>query len=122
MSSSTHANNKTRRILVHSIQGIDNTTIYTEKMYSTNFAVDNKTFYLRLHYNGDNGYLFLNGKQIIDFKAKDSEIVPYPLCLGSISEDFELGYMEKTGLTGYMILVLIIGLLQMIKYWTFISI
>ena len=41
MSSSTHANNKTRNILVLGkgfIQGIDSTTIYAEKMYSTNFS------------------------------------------------------------------------------------
>ena len=41
MSTSVHANNKTRRILVLGkdfIQGIDNTTIYAEKMYSTNFT------------------------------------------------------------------------------------
>ena len=44
LSSSAHANNKTRSILVfciNFIQGIDNTTIYAEKMYSTNFTVDN---------------------------------------------------------------------------------
>ena len=50
-------------------------------MYSTNFTVDNKTFCLSLHYNGDNSYLFVNGKEIINFKAKDSEIFPYPLRL-----------------------------------------
>ena len=43
-------------------------------MHSTNFTVDNKTFCLSLHYNGDNSYLFVNGKEIINFKAKDSEI------------------------------------------------
>ena len=41
-------------------------------MYSTNFTVDNKRFCLSLHYNS---YLFVNGKEIIKFKAKDSEIV-----------------------------------------------
>ena len=55
-----------------------------------------------MHYNGDNSYLFVNGKVIINFKAKDSHIVPYQLCLGNISKDFNLGYMEKTGLTGYV--------------------
>ena len=69
-------------------------------MYSTNFTVDNKTFCLSLHYDGGNSYLFVNGTEIINFKAKDSGIVSYPLCLGNISEDFDLSYMEKTGLTG----------------------
>ena len=49
MSSSVHANNKTRSILVLGkdfIQGIDSTTIYAEKMCSTNFTVANKKFCL----------------------------------------------------------------------------
>ena len=71
-------------------------------MYSTNFAVDNKTFCLSLHYNGDNSYLFVNGKEIIKFRAKDSEIVPYSLCLGNISKDFDDLFREKTGLTGLL--------------------
>ena len=71
-------------------------------MYLTNFTVANKKFCLRLHYNGDNSYLFVNGKEIINFKAKDSEILPYPLCLGNISKDFDLGCMKKTRLTGYV--------------------
>ena len=32
------------------------------------------------------------------FKAKDSEITPYPLCLGNISEDWSVDNMKKTGL------------------------
>ena len=66
-------------------QGINCITIYAEKMYSTNFTVNNKKFCLSLHYNGDNSYLFVNGKEIHKFKAKDPEIVLYPLCLGGIS-------------------------------------
>ena len=87
LNSSAYANNKTRSILVLGkgfIEGIDGTTIYAEKMYSTTFTVDSKGFSLNLHYNGDNSYLFVNGKEIIKFKAKDSEIVPHPLCLGNI--------------------------------------
>ena len=44
MSSSVHANNETRRILVLAkdfIQGIDNTTIYAEKLYSITFTKTN---------------------------------------------------------------------------------
>ena len=81
MSNSTNVNNKTRSTLVLGkdfIRVIDNTTIYAEKMYSTNFTLANKKFCLSLHYNGDNNYLFENGKEIISFKAKDSETVPYP--------------------------------------------
>ena len=73
-----------------------------KKMYSTNFAVDNKKFCLSLHYNSDKSYLFVNEKEIFKFKAKDSEIVPYRLCLGNISTDFGIGHMLNTGLAGYI--------------------
>ena len=105
LSSSTHANNKTRSILVLGkdfIKGIDNATIYAEKTFSTNFTVANKKFCLSLHYNGDSSYLFVNDKEIISFKAKDSEIVPDLLCLGNISKDFDPSNAVKTGLTGYV--------------------
>ena len=55
LSSSTHANKKIRSILVLGkdlIQGIDGTTIYAVKLYSTNFTASNKKFCLSLHYNG----------------------------------------------------------------------
>ena len=52
-----------------------------------------------MHYNGANSYLFVNGKEIIKFKAKDSEIVATPLCLGNISKDFSAD-IRKTGLYG----------------------
>ena len=70
-------------------------------MYSINFTVTKKQFCLSLHYNGANSYLFDNGKEIIKFKAKDSEIVAIPLCLGNISKDQSTD-MKKTGLNGYV--------------------
>ena len=105
MSSSVHANNKVNNLLVLGkalVQGINGTTIYAEKMYSTNLSVNNKKFRLSLHYNGDNSYFFVNGKEIHKFKAKDSEIVPYPLRLGGISKDPEVGYMRTSRLIGYV--------------------
>ena len=50
-------------------------------MYSPNFTVDNKIFCLSLHYNGDNSYLFVNGKEITKIKAKNSELIKYPMRL-----------------------------------------
>ena len=38
-------------------------------MYSPNFTVDNKTFFLSLYYSGDNIYLFDNGEEVTKFKA-----------------------------------------------------
>ena len=52
-----------------------------------------------MHYNGANSYLFVNGTEIIKFKAKDSEIKVYPLCLGN--KDFSVDNMKKTGLKSY---------------------
>ena len=55
-----------------------------------------------MHYNGANSYLFVNGTEIITFKAKDSEINPYELCLGNISKDWSVNNMQKTSLKGYV--------------------
>ena len=71
-------------------------------MYSPNFTVTNKTFVLSLHYNGDNSYLFVNGKEVNKFKTKECEIKPYQLCLGNISKDFSSTNAQKTGLHGYV--------------------
>ena len=49
-----------------------------------------------MHYNGANSYLFVNGTEIIKFKAKDSEIIATPSCLGNISKDISVGNMRKT--------------------------
>ena len=80
------------------VQGIDGATIYAEKMYSINFSATRSRFCLRLHYNGDNCYLFVNSTEIVKFEAKDSEIVANPLCLGNILKDFSESNMKKTGL------------------------
>ena len=120
LSSSVHANNRTKNILVLGkdfIQGLNNTTIYPEKFYSINFTKTNTKFCLYLDYNGANSYLFVSGTEGHKFKAKDSEIVINPLCLGNISKDFSVDNTKKTGLNGYvMILVLIMMLLQLMIY------
>ena len=53
------------------VQGINDTTLYTEKIYSQNFTAVNIKFVLSLHYNGDDSYLFVTGKRELKFKAKD---------------------------------------------------
>ena len=104
MSCSIHIDNKKKDILVLGrgpTQGLE-ITLTAEKMYSINFAEKNKKFCLSLHYNGANSYLFVNGTEIYKFKAKDSEIVARPLCLGNISKDWSTDDMEKTGFKGYV--------------------
>ena len=44
----------------------------------------------------------MNGTEIFKFKAKYSEIVASPLCLGNISKDWSTDNMKKTGFTGYV--------------------
>ena len=105
MSSSVHANNETKNILVLGkdiVKGLDNTEIYAERIYPINFTKNNKKFCLSLHYNIANNYLFVKGTEIYKFKVKDSEIVTTSLCLGNISKDFSVDNMKKTGLNGYV--------------------
>ena len=64
-------------------------------MYLINFTGNGKKFSLTLHCNGANSYLFVNGKEIDKFKAKDSEIVATPLCLWKISKDWLVDNMKK---------------------------
>ena len=64
-------------------------------MYSINFTKENTKFCLSLHYNAANSYLFVNGKEIHKFTAKDSENTPYELCLRNISKDWLIDYMKK---------------------------
>ena len=71
-------------------------------MYSINFTVTKKKLCLSLHYNGVNSHLFVNGKKMYKFKAKHSEIVASPLCLGNISKDWSVDNMKRTGFTGYV--------------------
>ena len=109
MSSSIHANNRTESIIILGegfTQGLDDTTLYAEKTFSINFTKTNTKFCLSLHYNVANSYLFVNGIEVVKFKAKDSEIVPYPLCIGNVSQDFSVNgildvhkyLMEKNGI------------------------
>ena len=44
----------------------------------------------------------VNATKIHHFKAKDSEIKKYPLCLGNISKNSSVDNMKKTGLNGYV--------------------
>ena len=83
-------------------------------MYSNNFTVTKNKYCLSLHYNGGNSYFFVNGTEIFKFKAKDSEVVAIPICLGNISEDWSTDNIKKQGLMNMsMILVLIMMVLML---------
>ena len=125
MSSFTKIDNRTKDILIldkSSTQGLEH-TLSEEKMYSINYTESNKTICLGLHYNWANSYLFVNGREIYKFKAKDSGIVATPLCLGNISKGWTVDNMKKTWLNGYIYdfsadydAIAIDGILDIYKY------
>ena len=103
MSFSKHANNKANNIYVMGkdyIQKINDTTIYAENMYYRNFTDSGKKFVLSLHYNGNNSYLFVNGRQELKFKAKTDQLVKEKLYIGNLSDKWTTSESEKTGLYG----------------------
>ena len=105
MSSSVHVDNKGKDILILGkgpTQELGENSLTAEKIYSVNFTDNGDKYCLSLHCNGANSYLFVNGKEIIKFKAKDSEIVATPLCLGNISKDRLVDNMKDIWLNGYV--------------------
>ena len=75
--------------------GINGTFGVPKKRFSISFSKTNTIFCLILHYNHDNSYLFVNGKEIYNFKA-DNKNVNFltQFYLGSISNRF--GAVELT--------------------------
>ena len=105
MSSSVHVDDKEKQILIlekGATQRLGEHSLTAEKMYSVNFTDNGDKYCLSLHYNEANSYLFVNGKEIIKFKAKDSEIAVTLLCLGNISKDWSVDNMKDSGLNGYV--------------------
>ena len=98
MNSSTKIDNKGKDILILGkgpTQGLGEHSSSAEKMYSINFTKVNTKSCLSLHYNGANSYLFVNGKEIHKFLAKDLIIALNNLCLRNVSKDFSASNMKK---------------------------
>ena len=88
MSPSVHIYNKKDDISILGKgpkQELHDTTLRAEAQYSK-------------HYNGSKSFLFVSATKLYQFKAHDSEIKRYPLCLRNISGDFSANNMKKTGL------------------------
>ena len=109
MSSSLHVNNKKKDIVVGEdpTQDLDNATSKTK--YPNNFTESEKRFMLSLHYNESNN--LFNAVKMYQYKAKDLEIKPYPLCLGNISKHFTLNNLKKVLKRNIIFLLLTIMLL-----------
>ena len=103
MSSSVHATNRANHIYLMGTgltQGINDTTIYADKNFYRNITDFGKKFVLSLHYNGDNSYLFVNGRQELKFKAETNQLVKGKLCIGNLSDQWTTSESEKTGVYG----------------------
>ena len=91
-SSLSHADNRKNNFLILGegpTYGINGSFVSQEKKISTNFTIVNTKFCLSVHYNADNSYLFVNGKEIFKFKADNKNVnLPTRLFLGSISDGF----------------------------------
>ena len=103
MNSSVHPTNRANHIYLMGTgltQGINDITIYAEKNFYRNFTDFGKKFVLSLHYNGDNSYLFVNGRQELKFKTKTDQLVKEKLCIGNLSDQWTTSESEKTGVYG----------------------
>ena len=103
MSFSTHATNKANHIYLMGdglTHGINDTTLYVEKNYWRNFTDPGKKFVLSLHYNDNDSYLFVNGRQELKFKCKTDQLIKEKICLGNLDNQWTTSESEKTGLYG----------------------
>ena len=53
-----------------------------------------------MHYNYDESYFFVSGRQELKFKAKTDQLVKEKLCIGNLSDQWTTSESEKTGLYG----------------------
>ena len=108
MSFSVHKTNRANHIYLMGTvltQGIHDTTIYAEKNFYRNFTDPGKKIVLILHYNGDDSYLFVNGRQELKFKCKTDQLIKEKLCIGNLSDQWTTSESEKTGLCGSIMLL-----------------
>ena len=77
-----------------------NTTLTAKEKYPINFTQSGQRYVLGLHCNGCISFSIVNATKLYHFKAKNSEIKDYALCLGNISKDFTINNMTKIALKG----------------------
>ena len=69
--------------------GINGIFASPEKKLSITINKVNTKFGFSLHYNADNSFLFVYGKEIFKFKANNTNVnFPTQFCLGSMSNGF----------------------------------
>ena len=122
MSLSFHIDNKGKDNLIlgkRPAQGLDYTKLTLEAKYPINFTQSGKRFVLSLHYNGSNSFLFVNATKVYQFKAKNSEIKDYALCLGNVSKNFTIINMRKNrikrDLYNFFLMILVLLILAIFR-------
>ena len=100
MSFSIHRTNRANHIYLMGDglpQGINDTTIYVETKYFRNFTEPSVKFVLSLHYNGNDSFLFVNGRQKLKFRCKTDQLLKEKLCIGNLSDQWTASESEKKG-------------------------
>ena len=101
---SSHSDNRKNNFLVlceGPTNGINGSFGSPEKKLSINFTKANTKFCLRLHYNADYCYLFVNRKEIFKFKAENKNVnFPSQFCLKSIFNGFSNPESREVSLNG----------------------
>ena len=103
-SSSPHSDNCKNKFLILGkgpTFGINGSFESKETKFSINFSKANRKYYLSLHYNGVNSYLFVNRKEIFEFQANNKNVnFPTQFCLGSMSYGFSAVESREVFLNG----------------------
>ena len=103
-SSLSHADNLKNKFLILGLSptfGINGSFDSPDKKFTMNFTKANTKFCLIFRYNTDNSYLFVNGKEIIKFKANNKNVnFPTQICSGSISDGFSATESREESLNG----------------------
>ena len=106
-SSSSQVDNLKNNFLILGLgatYGINGKFCTEEKKFSINFTKSKTKYCLSLHYNGDKSYSFLNGKEIIKFKADHKNVNFHTrFCLGSISDGFTATEYREVSLNGNLL-------------------
>ena len=83
--------------------GINGSFGSPENKFNINFTKANTKFCMISHYNADNSYSFVNGKEIFNSKADNKNVnFPTQFCLGSISNGFSVSKSREVSFDGYV--------------------
>ena len=97
--SSSHAHNRKNVLMLGEgpSYGINGRFVAPAKNFYNNYSKTKTKYCSNLQYNGENSYLFVNGKEIFKFKAENNNVsFPTKLCLGSFLVNYNTIVMSNT--------------------------